>query len=95
MNVEAERERNARAVGYQGKFPEHTGVRASTGVHSPDEFCREYGFALRSVQRWIKRLLDAEAFNAELKEGLIRIKEWILDVSEPTAHVGHNAGDNE
>ena len=61
------------AAGYQARFPvsrtlgpsRTTGKRAGAGALSAAEFCRSYGFALRTVQRWLE-YLDDENFAAAL-----------------------------
>jgi len=92
------------ATGYINRFPQiksrdetgHFNRDASTGVTvTPAQFCRSYGFSLRSVQRWVERLMDEDKFDAELKSGLCKIAILFLDIARGDTTASKWTGDSE
>jgi len=56
------------AADYENRF-QHGGNRteqdASIGVLNNKDYCLQFGFALRTVQRWCEKLLDSEKKETE------------------------------
>ena len=86
-NFQAKRDFSA---AYRAKYPHGDGPGrghkekrdASTGVSlSSADFCRSYGFALRTVQRWCELLLDDDDFKAEMEAAIHKIESLFLDMA--------------
>ena len=54
---------------------------ASTGVIKPKDYCLQFGFSLRTVQRWAESLLDPEKKLAEVE----RRKSFLISVCNEEA----------
>jgi hypothetical protein len=72
--LEAQREfaEHHRKIFGQGK---RTDVTYDSPVVSADDYCKQLGFILRTVQRWCERLLDEAKFEAEKNKIVKRCKE--------------------
>jgi len=68
---------------YRAKYPD--GRYASTGIPDKKDYCLQFGFSLRSVQRWCERLLDPEK---KEKEREIRKAKPILILVPPRLYGG-------
>lgn len=67
---------------------------AGTGI-SAAEFCRSYGFALRSVQRWRERLLNEDNFGQEVIDALRKVEAFFLEVARGDNIASKWTGDPE
>lgn len=92
INLEAKRDF---ALAYEAAYPNGKSY-ASTGVAvSSAEFCRQHGFALRTVQRWSERLINQDTFDIELEAGLAKIAALFLDIAHGDTTASKWTGDPE
>ena len=42
-------------------------------VLKPESYCQQFGFQIRTVQRWAERLLDSSSFDVEFHERVSKV----------------------
>jgi hypothetical protein len=72
------------AADYRARFHAGRPNYDRADVISSEPYCQQFGFHIRTVQRWAERLLDADSFQAEYHERMGKV--WRLIEMEQAAN---------